>query len=158
MALSHSLRKSALVIGYFNLLFFIEKYLGPLLFFTIRVWIAIIFWDSGLCKVQSWPTTLMLFKNEYKVPTLSPEIAAYLATVTELSCPILLALGLATRLAAIPMLVMTTVIQCTYLCTNEHLYWAVLLGLLICYGPGQLSLDFFFRKWILRKGNGWKSF
>ncbi len=112
---------------------------------------AQVFWDSGVCKFQSWPNTLMLFKYEYKVPIISPDLAAYLATITELTCPVLLVMGFAARLAVIPMLIVTAVIQCTYLCLNEHLYWAMLLGLILCYGPGPISFDFLFRKWALRK-------
>jgi putative oxidoreductase len=132
---------------YFKIIFFMERFFGPLLFLFIRFWIAKIFWDSGRCKIQSWSTTVMLFKNEYKVPFLSPEFAAYSATTIELICPVLLIIGFASRFAAIPMLIMAAVIQCTYLCTNEHIYWSILLSLIICYGPGKISLDYFIRKW-----------
>lgn len=126
---------------YFSLIFFLKRFIGPLLFLTMRLWMAQIFWYSGLSKIQSWWTTIMLFKDQYKVPYLSPELAAYLAVGVELSCPILLALGLAARFATIPMLVMTAVIQLTYAVSTENFYWAVLLGLILCYGPGSLSLD-----------------
>ncbi|MBS0271144.1 MAG: DoxX family protein [Proteobacteria bacterium] len=151
MALSKLLLQFRFVKAYLIALYFLEKYIGGLLFLTIRVWMARIFWDSGVCKAQSWPNTLMLFKYEYKVPVISPDLAAYLATITELTCPILLVIGFASRLAAIPMLIMTAVIQCTYLCLNEHLYWAMLLGLIVCFGPGLFSADFLFRKWVLQK-------
>lgn len=136
---------------YTTVLFFLEKRMGPLLFLIVRVWVARIFWDSGLSKIQSWSTTLLLFHNEYKVPYISSELAAYLTTATELICPILLVIGFASRLATLPMLIVTAVIQSTYLCSNEHLYWAMLLGLILCYGPGQLSVDYLIRKSILRK-------
>lgn len=137
---------------YMSLFFFFEKVMGPLLFLFVRIWMARIFWDSGRSKIQSWSTTLLLFQNEYKVPYISAELAAYLTTGTELICPILLVIGLASRMAVIPMLIVTAVIQSTYLCSNEHLYWAMLLGLVLCYGPGQLSFDFLIRKSSLRKG------
>ena len=155
---SQPIQRFFLVRAYLSVLFFLEKYIAPCLFLITRVWIARVFWDSGVCKIQSWPTTLMLFKNEYKVPDVSPEIAAYLATITELTCPILLVIGLGARLAAIPMFIMAMVIQCTYLCSNEHLCWAMILGFIICYGPGQLSLDFLIRKRVLRTDSAWKSF
>jgi putative oxidoreductase len=158
MALSKTLLRSRWIKGYLNLLFFLEKFIGPLFFLYVRLWIARIFWDSGLCKIQSWPTTLMLFKNEYKVPAFPPTLAAYFATLIELTCPVLIAIGFASRLAAIPMLIMTLVIQCTYLCVNEHIYWGMILGLIICYGPGTLSCDFFIRKWLLGSSSSWKSF
>ncbi|MBY0500928.1 MAG: DoxX family protein [Alphaproteobacteria bacterium] len=143
MALSQSICRV-----YFKIIFFMERFVGPFLFLFIRFWVARIFWDSGRCKIQSWPTTVMLFKNEYKVPFLSADFAAFSATAIELICPILLIIGLASRFAAIPMLIMAAVIQCVYLCSNEHIYWSILLGLIICYGPGKISLDFFIRKWL----------
>jgi putative oxidoreductase len=151
MLSSQSLLANPFIKAYIRIILFVEKYLGSLLFLIIRLWIAQVFWHSGTCKMQSWVTTLMLFKNEYKVPFLSPEFSAYSTTSIEIICPILLALGLASRLAVIPMLVVTTVIQCTYLCSNEHLYWAMLLGLILCFGPGRLSLDFLIRKWLMPK-------
>ncbi len=151
MAYSKSSQRSTIVRYYLNVIFFLERSIGPFLFFSIRLWMAQIFWHAGLSKIQSWSTTLLLFQSEYKVPYISPEIAAYLVTITELGCPILLVVGFATRLAVIPMLIITAVIQATYLCINEHLYWAMLLGLLLCYGPGKISLDFFFRRGKERK-------
>ncbi|MBL8677216.1 MAG: DoxX family protein [Alphaproteobacteria bacterium] len=158
MPFSKTLLRSRWIKAYLNLLFFLEKFIGPLFFLSVRIWIARIFWDSGICKIQSWPTTLMLFENEYKVPDLSPTFAAYLATFIELTCPVLITIGFAFRLAAFPMLIMTLVIQCTYLCVNEHIYWGMILGLIICYGPGAISCDFFIRKWLLKGNSSWKSF
>ncbi len=111
------------------------------LVFFMRIWIAKIFWYSGLTKITSWQTTVFLFKDEYKVPFLPPELAAVLATIFELGCPVLLVMGLATRFATLPLLGMTAVIQFTYLQHTDHLYWAILLGTLLFYGPGSLSLD-----------------
>jgi putative oxidoreductase len=125
---------------------YLEKYLSPLLLLAMRLWMASIFWHSGLTKINDWQSTVALFQNFYNVPILSPQIAASLATMTELSCPILLLLGFATRLATIPMLIMTAVIQLTYLHSPEHFYWAMLLGTLLCFGPGVLSLDYFIKK------------
>ncbi len=118
-----------------------SKYLFSLLVLFMRVWMAKIFFYSGLSKLSSWDTTLLLFKHEYMVPIIPPEIAALMATATELTAPILLVIGFMSRLAAIPMLCMVAVIQFTYLDLIEHLYWAVLLGTIILYGPGRLSLD-----------------
>jgi putative oxidoreductase len=146
MAYSKTGKQSTIVRSYLNIILFLETYIGPLLFFFIRIWMAQIFWYSGLSKIQTWDTTILLFQNEYKVPLLSPEIAAYLAAGTELSCPILLVIGFAARLAVIPMLIMTAVIQSTYQCSYEHLYWAILLGFILCYGPNKISVDYFFRR------------
>jgi len=103
---------------------------------------AKIFWYSGLSKIDSWQSTLYLFKDMYKVPHIPPELAAYLTTSAELICPILLFFGIATRLAAIPMLIITAVIDLTYLDILEHDYWAMLLGIILLYGPGEISLDY----------------
>jgi putative oxidoreductase len=125
---------------------FLEQYLAPLILLAQRLWMASIFWHSGLTKINDWKSTVALFENVYSVPILSPQIAASLATMTELTCPILLLLGLATRLATIPMLIMTAVIQLTYLHSAEHFYWAMLLGTLLCFGPGVLSIDYIIKK------------
>jgi len=76
-----------------------------------RISIAAVFWNSGLTKLASWQTTIVLFRDEYKVPVLPPELVATLAASVELTCPVLLVLGLATRLATLPMLGMTFVIE-----------------------------------------------
>src|SRR5215472_10213507 len=63
--------------------------------FVFRFSIAAVFWNAGLTKIASWETTIVLFRDEYKVPLLPPEMAASLATAIELTCPVLLVLGLA---------------------------------------------------------------
>lgn len=120
---------------------FSDKYLFSLLVLFIRIWMARVFWYSGLTKISSWQTTLYLFEYEYKVPIIPIEIAASLATATELTMPFFLVLGFMTRLAAIPLIFMVAVIQFTYLDLIEHLYWAVLLATIVFYGPGRYSID-----------------
>lgn len=118
-----------------------EKSALPVLVLFMRFWMAKIFWYSGLTKISSWQSTVFLFKEEYKVPVIPPEIAAYFAISFELACPVLLVLGLGARFATLPMLAMTAVIQFTYLDLIDHRYWAMLLALILFYGPGSLSLD-----------------
>ncbi len=113
----------------------------------IRLWVARVFLLSGLQKITDWQATLYLFAQEYKVPLLPPEIAAYLATTFELGCSTLLIIGLATRLATLPLLVMTAVIQFTYPGHIEHLYWAIALFIILIYGPGLLSVDHLISKY-----------
>jgi putative oxidoreductase len=110
---------------------------------TARLAIAAVFWRSGQTKIASWDLTLQLFRDEYHVPLLPPEIAAPLAAATELSMPVLLILGLASRLATLPLLAMTLIIQIFVYPTNwpEHLTWATLLLLILIRGAGPLSLD-----------------
>ena len=132
------LKTSKLYISFLSIL---EKMGMPMLILFIRFWIAKIFWYSGLTKISSWQSTIYLFQYEYKVPVINPELAAYFATTFELACPVLFVIGLCTRLATLPMLAMTVVIQLTYLDLIEHYYWGMLLTLILFYGPGKLSLD-----------------
>lgn len=121
----------------------LERFPLPVLQFLFRLCIAMVFWDSGMTKLASWQTTIMLFRNEYKVPLLAPALAARLATSVELICPALLVLGLASRLATVPMLCMTLVIE-TFVYPEdwvEHLTWATLLVFILTRGPGPISLD-----------------
>jgi putative oxidoreductase len=115
---------------------------------VLRLGVALAFWRSGNVKIASWGTTLQLFANEYRVPLLPPELAAYLATTVELATPILLLLGLATRLGAAAMLGMTLVIQIFVYPENypDHLLWAGPLLYLILRGPGAISIDHLIRR------------
>jgi len=108
-----------------------------------RFSLAVIFWRSGQAKIANWDLTLQLFTNEYKVPVLPPEIAAPMAAAVELSTPILLVLGLLTRLATLPMIGMTLVIQIFVYPMSwvDHLTWLAMLLLLLSRGPGVFSLD-----------------
>ena len=119
----------------------VDRFAQPLYQLFIRLWMAEIFWASGMVKIASWETTLDLFAEEYKVPLLPPEIAAYLGTATELAMPVLLVLGLGTRFAALPLIAMTAVIEFTYLDKQEHFFWIMLLAHLALRGGGLLSLD-----------------
>jgi len=114
---------------------------APLLLLVIRFYMANIFWKSGLVKISSWSSTLYLFANEYNVPILSPEIAAYMSTVIELTTPVFLVLGFLTRLAAIPMLMMAIVIEFTFLHLDIHYFWMTSLATLMVFGSGSVSLD-----------------
>lgn len=119
----------------------LEKIALPVLVLFMRLWMAKIFWYSGMTKISNWQSTVFLFREEYKVPFVPPEITACLATSFELACPVLLIFGFATRLATLPLLAMTAVIQFTYLDLIDHRYWAMLLALILFYDPGSLSLD-----------------
>jgi putative oxidoreductase len=113
-----------------------------------RLWMAKIFFMSGLVKIKSWSTTLGLFATEYHVPLLPSNLAAYMATAGELSLPILLILGLATPLAALGLFCMTLVIELfVYPGTTEHYFYMLLLGTLITHGSGLFGVD----AWIMRK-------
>ena len=113
----------------------------------LRVGIAAPFFLSGRTKVDGLltlsPSTQYLFAEEYRVPLLAPDVAAYMATYAEHALPILLVLGLLTRPAAIGLLLMTAVIQVFIIPTGwpTHLLWAGPLIYLIARGPGAASLD-----------------
>jgi putative oxidoreductase len=111
--------------------------------FLLRLSIASVFWHAGMTKIASWDTTIALFRDEYMVPILPPELAASLAATVELTCPVLLVLGLATRLATLPMLGMTFVIEVFVYPEQwiEHLMWASILVFILTRGPGTISLD-----------------
>lgn len=113
----------------------------PILVLGMRLWIARIFWYSGLTKIASWSSTRHLFRYEYKIPFIHFEAAAYTFTFFELLCPILLVIGLATRLATIPLLIMIAIIQLTYIHLSDHTYWCVMLATILFYGPGRISAD-----------------
>lgn len=134
-----------------GLIMILEEYFLPLLILTIRLWMSRIFWNAGVSQVSGWSTTLALFQYEYQVPYLSSALAAYLTTSTDLISPIFLSIGLFTRLAAFPMLIMTGVVHLTYLQLTESYYWAMLLSTLILFGPGKISIDHFIRKNIIEK-------
>lgn len=121
----------------------LERFPLSLIQLMSRVAMAAVFWRAGQTKLANWDITLALFRDEYAVPLLPPELAANFATATELTAPVLLILGLATRLATLPMLGMTLVIQLFVYpgAWTEHLIWATLLLLLLTRGPGVLSLD-----------------
>ena len=112
-----------------------------------RFSIAGVFWLSGRTKVEGWftltDTTFLLFREDYALPLISPVLAAYLATTAEHVLPILLVLGLGTRVAALGVLTMTAVIQCFVYPSAwpTHLSWAAPMLYLLGRGPGRWSLD-----------------
>lgn len=112
-----------------------------------RFAIAGIFWMSGRTKVDGWLTVsdsaYQLFAEEYRVPLLPPELAAHLATWAEHLFPVLLVLGLLTRLSALALLGMTAVIQFFVYpdAWPTHLSWAGLLAFLVARGAGAASVD-----------------
>jgi putative oxidoreductase len=145
-----------------SLISWIERSLGWLqsgahvLDLAIRLYVANVFFRSGLLKIGNWDGTLYLFENEYKVPLLSSEAAAWLGTFTELFFPPLLALGLAARFAAlwlsafniVAVIAFWHVLSQNQAALNSHWYWGVLLAITLFHGPGKLSLD----HWIWRRG------
>jgi putative oxidoreductase len=120
-----------------------------------RLGVASVFLKAGLVKASGWEPTVALFRDEYRVPVLPPELAATLATTFELGCSTLLILGLGTRLAALPLLAMIAIIQLFVYPSAwpEHLVWSSILLYLLTRGPGSVSLDHLIaRAWDARRG------
>jgi putative oxidoreductase len=112
-----------------------------------RASIAAVFLQSGRTKVDGWlhvsDGAIELFRDEYKLPLLSPELAAHLSAYAEHLFPVLLVLGLVTRLSALALLGMTMVIEIFVYpdAWPTHLSWAGLLLYLISRGAGSMSID-----------------
>ncbi|MBE8189365.1 MAG: DoxX family protein [Candidatus Thioglobus sp.] len=113
---------------------------------NLRLYVAEVFFRSGWLKFNSWDSTLYLFESEYQVPIISWELAAYLATAAELILPILLALGLATRLSALGLFLLNIVAVVSYSAIwasgyYDHKLWGLMLLVVIIYGQGRFSID-----------------
>jgi putative oxidoreductase len=108
-----------------------------------RLAIVGVFLRAGLQKLASWESTVALFRDEYKVPVLPPEIAAAMGSTFEVGCSLLLLAGLSTRVATLPLLGMVTVIQLFVYpqAWPEHLVWGSILLFLLFRGAGAISLD-----------------
>lgn len=121
-----------------------------LLAIPLRLAVANVFWSSAMTKLASWDATLYLFQNEYHVPLLPPEIAAVMAASIELTTPFLLLFGLMTRGAAVVLLGMTLVIEVFVYpqAWPTHIQWAAMLLVLLCRGPGAISLDHLIARWL----------
>jgi len=118
-----------------------ERALWPVLDLVIRLWLAQVFFVSGVLKAADWQNALTLAANEYPVSWMDPVTAAWLGVSIELGGSILLAFGLLTRAAALAMLVLALVIQFNYLAFDTQLFWAALLGWYVVRGAGPISLD-----------------
>ena len=132
----------------------LDRFPLSLLQLMFRIAIAAVFWSSGLTKIASWDTTVALFRDEYMVPVLPPEIAAVMSATFELSCSVLIVTGLATRLATLPLLGMTLVIE-VFVYPEYwamHLMWATILLFLLTRGPGAFSLDHYAGRILRAKG------
>ena len=122
-----------------------------------RLSIAAVFWQSGQTKVDGWQVTdnaVYLFQTEYKLPLVDPWLAAHLAAFAEHFFPLLLVLGLASRLSALALLAMTLVIEIFVYpdAWPTHGTWAVCFLVIIAKGPGRLSLDYLISRYFARKG------
>ncbi len=112
-----------------------------------------VFFRAGTQKLADWNSTLLLFQNEYHVPVLPPQVAAYVAASMELGGSILILVGLATRLSVLALLGMVLVIQ-TFIYPEawpDHIQWLAFMFLLLARGPGKLSIDALLESWHRRR-------
>jgi putative oxidoreductase len=122
--------------------------LQPLLFLGFRLYVARVFLLSGLTKIHDWSNTVALFTDEYHVPLLAPGVAAALGAATELSMPVLLALGLGSRAVAGVLFVFNIIAVISYYQPlvetggiKDHILWGTMLLVLLICGPGKIALD-----------------
>ena len=133
-------------------------YLKPLADMGLKLWVANVFFKSGLTKVESFDTTLMLFEDEYAVPLLSPVFAAYLGTIAELILPVMLVIGLGGRLVPLGLFLFNIVAAISYpdlssAGIQDHIIWGLMLLVLIANGSGWLSVDNIIKnKWFKSTG------
>lgn len=122
--------------------------LQPLAALAARLYVANVFFLSGLTKIRDWDITLALFMDEYKVPFLPPAVAAVMGTAGELILPVLLVFGLGTRFAALGLSVVNvmavlSLAEIAPAALQQHVFWGALLAGIAVYGPGPLALDRF---------------
>lgn len=136
------------------------EFLAPLGDLFIRFWVAKAFISSGLTKILSWSSTLLLFQYEYQVPFLSPAVAAALSVCIEIGISSLLILGLGGRIPALILFLFNimAVVSYPFLLTakgyvalKDHICWGLLLLVILLHGPGKLSLDYLIDRWYHRK-------
>jgi putative oxidoreductase len=128
----------------------LHKFGGDIFSFGLRSFVAWQFLKSALSKLDDWQSTISLFQEEYQVPLLSPELAAYAGTGAELVFASLLLFGLFSRLSALGLLLVNIMAVVSYpilwnlecpAALNDHFYWGVLLMSIMIFGVGKLSLD-----------------
>ena len=123
---------------------------GSLLNLALRLYLGWVFFKAGLAKVRDWDATLSLFRDEYQVPLLPPELAAASGAAGELVLPLLLFAGLLTRPAALGLFFVNLMAVISYpqlfgfecpAAINDHRYWGILLLAIVAFGPGKFSID-----------------
>jgi putative oxidoreductase len=123
---------------------------GSLMSLVIRFYVGWQFFNSGRIKIADWDSTLALFRDEYHVPVLPPELAAVTGAMGELTFPLLLFIGLFSRPAALGLFFVNAMAVISYpqlfqfpcpAAINDHFYWGALLLVLAVFGPGRFSLD-----------------
>lgn len=120
--------------------------LQPIANIVARTYVALVFFRSGLTKLNDWESTLMLFEYEYSVPLLNFELAAWMATIGEIVLPVLIVIGLASRFSAAGLLIVNLVAVFSLediapAAYNEHIIWGIILVHIVLWGGDKLSID-----------------
>jgi len=134
------------LVSYDKLIDTLQAGFVPLLLLFCRLWVAWVFFNSGLTKIASWDSTLYLFELEYQVPILPWELAAYMGTAAELILPVFVALGLFTRPMAAVLFVFNIIAVVSYPLLWEkgfydHQLWGLMILVVVVWGPGPISAD-----------------
>jgi len=125
----------------------LPEFLAPLLDLALRLYVADVFFKSGLTKIKSWDSTLYLFSDVYQVPLLNTDVAAYLATAGELGLSALLVLGLFGRFAAAGLFILNAVAAYSYYSglseagLFQHFAWGSMLAVLLIFSRGKWAVD-----------------
>ena len=117
----------------------------PALLLFCRLWVAWVFFNSGLTKIATWDSTLFLFELEYQVPLIPWEMAAYLGTAAELILPVFITLGLLSRPMAVVLFAFNVIAVVSYPVLWEqgfydHQLWGLMILIVIVWGAGPFSL------------------
>lgn len=132
--------------------------LQPLALLAVRIYVGWVFFSSGLTKLRDWESTLFLFEEEYAVPFINFELAAWLGTAGELVLPVLIILGIGSRFAAAGLTVVNIVAVVSLeaiapAAYTLHIVWGLLLAQVLLWGAGIISIDKFFQ-WKLMERDG----
>jgi putative oxidoreductase len=134
----------------------LERWLGPVTLLLMRLWVAFAFWQAGVVKWADPAGTQYLFDEEYHVPLLSPDAAAFLGTWIELITPWLLGLGIAGRLTALFLFIYNAIAVISYpdlwprgfwagffnrTDFADHKVWGLMLLAVLAWGAGRWSVD-----------------
>ena len=119
---------------------------------AMRIGVGLAFFSDGLLKYRSFDYATQLFEEAYKIPLLAPATAARMAMINELTFSTLLLVGLATRLATLPLLAMILIIQIVYPSMwPDHVLWGSVLIFLLTRGPGPFSIDYVIDRYVLKR-------
>ena len=123
-----------------------SKSIDSVALLALRLYTSWMFFPAGLLKLKDWDTTLFLFEEEYHVPLLSPVVAAWTGTASELILPILLSLGLLTRFSALGLFFVNIVAvvslsEIAPAALTQHMLWGLSMLVIVIWGAGYFSLD-----------------